>query len=49
VPWLGQAGEVVNPRDRLALDPMQPLWPLLVIPVAILGVPWLVEVIGGLL
>lgn len=28
-------------------DPSQPLWPLLIFPVAILGVPWLVEVIGG--
>lgn len=35
------------PRDRLTLDPSRPLWPLLVIPAAALGVPWLVEVIGG--
>lgn len=28
-------------------DVNQPLWPLVVIPVALLGVPWLVEVVGG--
>lgn len=33
----------------LNLDPNPPLWPLFAIPVAILGVPWLVEVIGGVL
>ena len=37
----------MNPRDRLILDPDRPLWPLVVIPVAILGVPWIAEVIGG--
>lgn len=37
----------MNPRDRLILDPYRPLWPLVVFPAAILGVPWLVEVIGG--
>ncbi len=37
----------MNPRDRLSLDPARPLWPLLVIPAAVLGVPWLIEVIGG--
>jgi len=31
----------------LNMDPWQPLWPLVVIPVAILGVPWLVEVVGA--
>ncbi len=35
------------PWSRLTLDPRQPLWPLVVFPVGILGVPWLVEVIGG--
>lgn len=29
------------------LDVEQPLWPLVAIPLALLGVPWLVEVIGG--
>jgi hypothetical protein len=29
------------------LDVNRPLWPLVVIPAAILGVPWLVEVVGG--
>lgn len=29
------------------LDVGRPLWPLVVIPVALLGVPWLVEVVGA--
>lgn len=33
----------------LSLDPYQPLWPLVVLPALALGVPWLVEVIGGVL
>lgn len=36
-----------DPRDNLILDPDRPLWPLLVIPVSILGGGWLIEVIGG--
>lgn len=31
------------------LDVGKPIWPLIVIPVLILGVPWLVEVVSGLL
>lgn len=31
------------------LDVNRPLWPLVAIPVAILGGGWLLEVIGGLL
>lgn len=33
----------------LNLDPNLPLWPLVVLPALALGVPWLVEVIGGAL
>lgn len=29
------------------LDVGRPLWALVVIPVALLGVPWLVEVVGA--
>lgn len=31
----------------MIFDPWLPLRPLVVIPAAILGVPWLVEVLGG--
>jgi len=37
----------MNPRDNLTLDPSRPLWPLVAIPVALLGGAWLIEVIGG--
>jgi hypothetical protein len=31
----------------LKLDVSQPLWPLVAIPVALLGAPWLIETISG--
>lgn len=36
-------------RGRLSLDPAQPLWPLVVIPLMLLAGAWLTELIGGLL
>ena len=33
----------------LKLDVSQPLWPLFAIPAALLGVPWLIELVEGLL
>lgn len=31
----------------MIFDPWQPLWPLWVIPLGILGGGWLIEIIGG--
>lgn len=33
----------MKPHDRLTLDPWQPLWPLVVVPVAVLLVAWALE------